>query len=85
MSEAAAIAGLTVEQCCERIWAPIGLDLGGEGPEAIALAVMAEAQAMCMGKMASSRRLTPDDVARYVHEGGVSRYLGRQCAVDIAS
>lgn len=85
VSEAAAMAGLTVEQCCERIWAPIGLDLGGEGPEAIALAVMAEAQAMCMGKMGSSRRLTPDDVARYVHEGGVSRYLQRQCVVDIAS
>ncbi len=85
VSEAAEIAGLSVEECCQRIWAPIGLDLGGDGPEAIALAVMAEAHAMCMGKMGSSRRLTAEDVSRYVSEGGVSRYLQRQCAVDIAS
>jgi xanthine/CO dehydrogenase XdhC/CoxF family maturation factor len=85
VSEAAVIAGLSVEECCQRIWAPIGLNLGGDGPEAIALAVMAEAHAICMGKMASSRRLTAEDISRYVSEGGVSRYLQRQCAVDLAS
>lgn len=30
VSEAAAMTGLTVEKSCERIWAPIGLDLGGK-------------------------------------------------------
>jgi xanthine/CO dehydrogenase XdhC/CoxF family maturation factor len=85
VSEAAVMAGLSIEQCCERIWAPIGLDLGGEGPEAIALAVVAESHAVCMGKLGTSRRLTPKNVARYVEEGGISRYLQRQCAVDIAS
>lgn len=85
VSEAAAMAELPLEVCCDRIWAPVGLDLGGEGPEAIALAVMAEAQAMCMGKMGSSRRLTPEMVKRFVEEGGFDRYLKQRCAVDLAS
>jgi xanthine/CO dehydrogenase XdhC/CoxF family maturation factor len=84
VSEAAAMAGLPVEECCERIWAPVGLDLGGDGPEAIALAVMAEAQGACTGKLATSRRLTAADVARHVREGGSSRYLQTQCAADAA-
>jgi xanthine/CO dehydrogenase XdhC/CoxF family maturation factor len=84
VSEAAVMAGLSVEECCERIWAPVGLDLGGDGPEAIALAVMAEAQAACTGKLGTSRRLTAADVARHVREGGSSRYLQTQCAVDAA-
>jgi xanthine/CO dehydrogenase XdhC/CoxF family maturation factor len=84
VSEAAAMAGLSVEECCERIWAPVGLDLGGDGPEAIALAVIAEAQAACMGKLGVSRRLTAADVAKHVSEGGASRYLQTQCAADVA-
>jgi xanthine/CO dehydrogenase XdhC/CoxF family maturation factor len=78
--EASARIGLSVEQCCERIWAPVGLDLGGDGPEAIALAIMAEVQAVCMGRLGALRQLTPQDVARYVSEGGAARYLQVQCA-----
>ncbi|RSL15774.1 xanthine/CO dehydrogenase XdhC/CoxF family maturation factor [Edaphobacter aggregans] len=81
VSEAAAMIGRTIEECCERIYAPVGLDLGGDGPEAIALAMMAEAQAVCMGKLGASRRLTAEDVARQVSEGGVARYLQTQCAL----
>jgi xanthine dehydrogenase accessory factor len=84
VSEAATMAGLPLETCCERIWAPVGLDLGGEGPEAIALAIIAEVQAACMGKRGSSRHLSVQDVARYVGEGGTERYLKRQCATDFA-
>ncbi len=58
VSEAAAMIGRSVAECCERIYAPVGLDLGGDGPEAIALAVIAEAHAVCMGKLGASRRLT---------------------------
>jgi xanthine dehydrogenase accessory factor len=83
LSEAAAMTGLSVAACCDRIWAPVGLDLGGDGPEAIALAVMAEAQAVCMGKLGASRRLTAEDVARHVREGGASRYLQAQCLADV--
>jgi xanthine dehydrogenase accessory factor len=84
VSEVALKMGRSVAECCERLYAPVGLDLGGDGPEAIALAVIAEAQACCMGKLGSSRRLSPDDVARHVREGGSSRYLQVQCALDEA-
>lgn len=82
VSEVAAKLGRTVASCCEQIYAPVGLDLGGDGPEAIALAVIAEAQACCMGKLGASRRLSAEDVARHVSEGGASRYLQAQCALD---
>ncbi len=49
----------TVAECCAQVHAPVGLDLGGDGPEAIALAVIAEVQACCMGKLGASRRLLP--------------------------
>ena len=84
VSEAAAMLGWTVAECCALIYAPVGLDLGGDGPEAIALAVIAEAQACCMGKLGTSRRLLPQDVARHLREGGASRYLQAHCALDVA-
>lgn len=84
VSEAAAMIGKSVEECCERLYAPVGLDLGGDGPEAIALAVMAEVQAVCQGKMGAARRLSAEDVERYVKEGGASRYLRVECALDVA-
>ncbi len=83
MSEVAAKLRRTVAQCCDQIYAPVGLNLGGDGPEAIALAVIAEAQACCMGKLPGSRRLSPEDVERHVREGGTSRYLQAQCAMDV--
>jgi xanthine dehydrogenase accessory factor len=85
VSEAAVLLGWSVAACCERMYAPVGLDLGGDGPEAIALAVIAEAQACCMGKLGVSRKLRPDDVAEQVAKGGASRYLQLQCALDAAS
>jgi xanthine dehydrogenase accessory factor len=84
VSEVAAMLGRTVAACCEHIYAPVGLDLGGDGPEAIALAVIAEVQACCMGKLGTSRRLSPEDVERHVREGGASRYLQVHCALDVA-
>jgi xanthine/CO dehydrogenase XdhC/CoxF family maturation factor len=84
VSEVAAKLGRTVASCCEQVYAPVGLDLGGDGPEAIALAVIAEVQACCMGKLGTSRRLSAEDVERHVREGGVSRYLQVQCALDVA-
>lgn len=71
-----------MEDCCGLITAPVGLDLGGEGPDAIALAVIAEVQACFTGRSCNGKRLTADDVSRYVMEGGASRYLQTQCALD---
>ena len=84
VSEVAVKLGRTIAACCGQVDAPVGLDLGGDGPEAIALAVIAEVQACCMGKLGASRRLSAEDVARHVSEGGASRYLQAQCALDVA-
>lgn len=84
VSEIAARLGRTVTACCEQVYAPVGMDLGGDGPEAIALAVIAEIQACCMGKLDTSRKLSPQDVERHIAEGGSARYLQVQCALDVA-
>jgi xanthine dehydrogenase accessory factor len=55
IAEAAARLDWSVSECCEYICAPVGLDIGGEGPEAIALAIIAEAQAYCMGTSGTSQ------------------------------
>jgi xanthine/CO dehydrogenase XdhC/CoxF family maturation factor len=81
VNEAAATLGRTVAECCERVFAPVGLDLGGDGPEAIALAVIAEVQACVQGKLGASRRLTAEDIASQLTQGGASRYLQTQCAM----
>ena len=81
VSEAAMRLGWTIGQCCERLHAPVGLDLGGDGAEAIALAVIAEIQACVQGRIGLSRRLRPEDVAEQVMRGGASQYLQAQCAL----
>jgi len=84
VSEAAAALGCSVAECCERVWAPVGLDLGGDGAEAIALAIVAEVQAWREGRLGSSRRLTAERVAELIAKGGASRYLQTQCALGLA-
>ncbi|PNB64120.1 xanthine dehydrogenase, partial [Pseudomonas sp. FW305-127] len=46
-------------------------------------AVVAEVQAVCMGKLGASQRLSVEDVMRHVREGGVSRYLQTHCPADL--
>jgi len=81
VSEVAAILGWPVERACEGLFAPVGLDLGGDGAEAIALATVAEAHACCEGRLGISRRMTPEMVAEQIAEGGASRYSQAQCAL----
>jgi xanthine/CO dehydrogenase XdhC/CoxF family maturation factor len=81
VSEVAAMLGWSVERACEGLFAPVGLDLGGDGAEAIALAVVAEIQACCEGKLGVSRRMSAEGVAEQVAQGGASRYLQAQCAL----
>ncbi|MDE3105503.1 MAG: XdhC family protein [Acidobacteriota bacterium] len=80
VSEVAATTGLSLAECCARIYAPVGLDLGGDGPEAIALAVLAEAQACVQGKLGASRRLSAEDVLEQAAKGDSSVYLRAQCS-----
>jgi xanthine/CO dehydrogenase XdhC/CoxF family maturation factor len=81
VSETAAMLGWSVDQVCEGLFAPVGLDLGGDGAEAIALAVIAEIKACCEGKLGKSRRMTPEMVEEQITRGGASRYLQAQCAL----
>lgn len=84
LRDAAALTGLPLSRCCDALHAPVGLDLGGDGAEAIALAVLAEIQAVCQGKLGASRRLTPETVSEQIALGGAeSRYLQAQCALDL--
>ncbi len=82
ISEAAAMLGTTVHACCDHLFAPVGMDLGGDGPEAIALAIIAEVQAVCNRRAGQPRRLTPQQIAEQVERGGASLYLQTQCAMD---
>ena len=82
VSEAAAALGKTVDSCCDRLFAPVGLPLGGDGPEAIALAIVAEIQAIANGGSGSSRRLRAPEIAEQLERGGASVYLQTQCALN---
>ena len=81
VSEVAAMLGQSVGACCARIYAPMGLDLGGEGAGAIALAIVSEVHACVEGRLGASRRLSAEDVEENVARGGASRYLQAQCAL----
>ena len=48
-----------------RLYGPVGLDLGGDGPEAIALAIVAEVSAVVSGRTGGHLR----DVRAGIHEG----------------
>ena len=81
LSEVAFEIGWSLEHCCAGVHTPVGLDLGGDGPEAIALAVVAEIQACLQGRLGSFRRLSADDVMEAVARGGSSAYMHAQCAM----
>ena len=85
VSEAATALGRSVAECCERIYAPVGLELGGDGPEAIALAVVAQVQAWAQGRLGASRKLTAEQVGEQIAQGGASRYLQTQCELSPAA
>jgi xanthine/CO dehydrogenase XdhC/CoxF family maturation factor len=55
LQESAAALGWSGAKCLARVHAPIGLDLGGDAPEAVALAIVAEVQACLHAREAKSR------------------------------
>ncbi|SEG00942.1 Xanthine and CO dehydrogenase maturation factor, XdhC/CoxF family [Bryocella elongata] len=79
--DAASELGWTLERACAGLFAPVGMDLGGDGAEAIALAVIAEIQACVQGKIGSSRRMTAEMVEEQVTRGSAARYQQTQCAL----
>jgi len=85
MSEAAETLGRSVEEYCARLYAPVGLDLGGDGPEAIALSIVSEIQAVCHGREGKIARLNALEIARHVEQGGAERYQRPQCALNASA
>jgi|SRR6187402_279195 len=62
LSEAAPAANLSLSEACARTNAPTGLDLGGDGPEAVALSIIAEIQATLHARTPRPRVLTEETV-----------------------
>ncbi len=69
VSETAAALEWSVDQVCEQLFAPVGLDLGGDGADAIALAAIAEMQGFLNGRIGVSRRMTAAMVAAQMKQG----------------
>ena len=81
LAETARALNWSLERACERVFSPVGLDLGGDGAEAVALSAVSEIQACLHGKLDSSRRITPQTISEQIAAGGASRYLQAQCAL----
>jgi xanthine dehydrogenase accessory factor len=85
VNEVAGHLGWGVDRVCDGLFAPVGLELGGDGAEAIALAVVAEIQACCEGKheggLGASRRMTPALVKDLIAMGEGSIVPQAQCAL----
>ncbi len=81
VSEAAAMLDLSLEACCERIFAPVGLELSDDGPETIALAVISEAHARCTGTPGTSGRLSVLDISAQIRESVMPFYMQTQGVV----
>ncbi len=81
LAEAAQALNWPLVRACERVFSPVGLDLGGDGAEAVALSAISEIQGCLHSKLGHSRRITPETIAHQIAQGGASRYLQAQCAL----
>lgn len=68
----------TGAQCLACVHAPVGLDLGGDNPEAVALSIVAEIQAVLNGKAAGSRNMAEEDLAHSPERP----YVPARCPLD---
>ena len=78
LTEAAAQLGWSPEEALQRVHAPIGLDLGGDSPEAVALAILAEIQSVLQQKNAISRGMSTEDFLAVPERS----YIPVQCSLD---
>lgn len=58
-------APFSLERLLPRFHGPIGLLLGGRSPEAVALSILAEIQALRYGQPATPMRVPPDELLRH--------------------
>ncbi len=78
LNEAAQSLGWTPEECLRRVHSPIGLNLGGDSPEAVALTIVAEIQSVLHQQSAVSRTMPESEF----HMVPPTRYIPAQCALD---
>ncbi len=64
--------GLALDSLLPRLHAPIGLALGGRSPEAVALSIMAELQALRHERPATPMRVPPEDLASFAGSKHIS-------------
>jgi xanthine dehydrogenase accessory factor len=88
LSEAAEMAGLPLAEAVERTHAPIGLELGGDGPEAVALSIVAQLQRTFTHDMApprahavAPRRMSVEEFEHLLADGP-TRPAADNCAID---
>ena len=85
LQEASQQAGVALDVAVSATHSPVGLDLGGEGPEAIALAIVAEVQQVLCGSTSRagvpSRRMVLRDVEQSLRNGPGSATFER-CALS---
>ena len=87
LAEAAELAGVSLEAAVRAVHAPVGLELGGEGPEAIALAIISEIQSSLAADAPSvaSRRMSFDDVERVLQDTPALLAASTTCALYLAA
>jgi len=78
LTEAASRFGWSTAEALHRVHAPIGLDLGGDSPEAVALAILAEIQSALHQKPAISRGMSMEDFLAVPDRP----YIPVQCSLD---
>lgn len=81
LSQVAQQLECNMEDCLLRVYAPMGLDLGGDTPEAVALTVIAEIQAVLHTKTSISRRMTEEV---FYAPAAEPAYIPAQCPLDVA-
>jgi xanthine dehydrogenase accessory factor len=62
------LADFDLEALLPRFYAPIGLALGGRSPEAVALSILAEVQALRHDQDARPMRVAPEELMRYLEK-----------------
>ena len=86
LMQAAQLAGMPLAHAVQRTHAPIGLELGGDGPEAVALAIMAEMHRVVsvekVHSAAAARRMGLAEVQQRLADGPVFVPGVERCALN---
>jgi xanthine/CO dehydrogenase XdhC/CoxF family maturation factor len=70
LSDLAAQGAAWTDEQLARVYAPVGLDIGADGPEEIALAVLGEIRAVLAGRAGGSLRQRTGPIHQEGHEEG---------------